>query len=278
MRLLTENIAFAESPRWHGGRLWFSDVHNYALKTVDLEGVVETVAAVSGRPAGMGFVRNGRLLLATALDRKLSWVGADGELELACSLAGVAKGPLNDMVVDGNGHAYVGDIGFNFAAGETPRPGRVILYRERHLPRVAAEDVVFPNGCAVTPDGAHYYVCETLAKRVTRFTIDDDGSLRQREVFAEVPNSPDGLCLDAEGCLWIGQPEGGCFLRLAPNGAVERVLEAPAPFAVACVLGGEARRQLFLCSADTDLERLSQGISSGRIDVLDVDVAGAGWP
>ena len=123
MRLLTENIAFAGRHGEHGGRLWFSDVHNYALKTVDLEGVVETVAAVSGRPAGMGFVRNGRLLLATALDRKLSWVGADGELELACSLAGVAKGPLNDMVVDGNGHAYVGDIGFNFAAGETPGRG-----------------------------------------------------------------------------------------------------------------------------------------------------------
>jgi sugar lactone lactonase YvrE len=278
MRLLTDAIAFAESPRWFDGKLWFSDVHNYALKSVDLEGTVSLIADVPGRPAGSGFVADGRLLLATALDRKLNWVAPDGAVSEACDLTGIATGLLNDMVVDGRGRAYVGDIGFNFAAGEAPKPGRVILYTESDGPRVAAEDVVFPNGCAITPDGRHYYVCETLAKRVSRFTIADDGTLVDRSVFADVEFSPDGLCLDQDGGLWVGQPEGGHFLRLAPDGSVDRKLESPAPFAVACVLGGEDRSLLFLCSADTDLVRLRDGISAGRIDVVEVDVAGAGWP
>jgi sugar lactone lactonase YvrE len=216
--------------------------------------------------------------MATALDRKLLSVDADGVLAEVCDLGGLAHGLLNDMVVDGLGRAYVGDTGFNMAAGESPRPGRVILWREGEEPRTVAEDVVFPNGCIVTADQRTLLIAETMASRITRFTIDRDGSLSRREVFAELASSPDGLCLDADGGVWAGLPHESAFVHLDVDGRETSRLTSPYPFAVTCVLGGPDRRTLFLCSADTDLQRLPTGDTDGRIDALDVEIAGVGWP
>jgi sugar lactone lactonase YvrE len=272
------SLRFAESPRWHGNRLWFSDVHDYKLKAVTPAGEVEVVAEVPGRPAGLGFLPDGRLLMATALDRKLVTVDSGGTLTELADLGGLADGVLNDMVVDGRGRAYVGDTGFDMAAGEPPRPGRVLLWQEGTDPVVAAEDVVFPNGCVVSPDGSAYFVAETMASRISRFAIADDGTLTRREIFAELGTPPDGICLDAEGAIWAGLPHDSAFVRVAPEGRELARVSSAYPFAVACVLGGELRRTLFMCSADTDLQRLPKGDTSGRIDACEVDVAGAGWP
>ncbi|HWH95299.1 MAG TPA: SMP-30/gluconolactonase/LRE family protein [Baekduia sp.] len=277
-RQLTADLRYGEAPRWHAGRLWISDVHGYALKTIDLDGVARTVTEVPGRPSGMGFMPDGRLLLATALDRRLCWVGTDGALSVAADLADVATGVLNDMVVDGAGRAYVGDTGFNLAAGESPRNGRLLLFTEAGGVRVAAEDVAFPNGCVVMPDGGGLILAETFARRLTRFAVADDGMLHDRHVLAELEAPPDGICLDAEGGVWAALPEASRFVRIGPNGAVDAVIDAPAPWAIACVLGGPDRRTLLMSSADTDLHRLRNGDSSGRVDAVEVDVPGAGWP
>jgi sugar lactone lactonase YvrE len=275
---LTDAIRFGESPRWRDGRLWFSDVHDYALKAVALDGTVETIAEVPGRPAGLGFMPDGRVLLATALDRKLCWVAPSGELTVAADLEGLAEGPLNDMVVDGRGRAYVGDVGFNMAAGEAPRPGRVILFTVDETPRVVADDMMFPNGCAVSADGARYVVAETFADRISEFAVAADGTLTDRRVLAQLDGPPDGLCLDAGGGVWVAQPNSGRYLHLGPSGEIDRELASEAPFAVTCVLGGPDRATLFLSSAYTDLQRLGAGDTTGRIDAVAVDVPGAGWP
>jgi sugar lactone lactonase YvrE len=277
-RLLVDGLRFGEAPRWVGDRLWFSDVHAYQLKTVTLEGAVEVVAEVPERPSGLGVLPDGRMLMATALDRRLLAVSSSGSSEVVADLSGLATGLLNDMVVDGRGRAYVGDTGFNMAAGDPPGPGRVILWEEGKEPRVVAEDVVFPNGCVVSADGAELVICETMAQRISRFAIATDGSLGGRAVFAELDTPPDGLCLDAEGAVWAGLPHAGAFVRVSPDGrTLDRVASA-FPFAVACALGGPDRRTLFMCSADTDLPRLAKGETTGRIDVIEVDVPGAGWP
>lgn len=274
--MLVDGLKFVESPRWHEGRLWFSDVHDYAVKCVDCDGVVSRVAEVPGRPAGMGFLPDGRMLLATALDKKLVAVDLDsGALTEVADLADLAQGALNDMVVDERGRAYVGDVGFQFGKDE-PRPGRVILWTEDEGPRVAAEETTFPNGCAV--DGERYVLAETLARRVTEFRVAEDGTLADRQVLAQLDDPPDGLCLDAEGGVWLAQPEESRFLHLARGGEVDRTIESAAPFAVTCVLGGEDGRTLFLSSADTDLKRLPKGDTSGRIDTFRVEVPRGGRP
>jgi len=276
--VLADGLRFAEAPRWVAERLWFSDVHAYQLKTVSLDGTVEVIADVPGRPSGLGALPDGRMLMATALDRRLVAVGADGSLASVGDLGDLATGLLNDMVVDGRGQAYVGDTGFNMAAGEPPGPGRIILWQERAPPRVVAEDVVFPNGCVVTPDGSELIICETMAQRISRFRIGDDGALSDRAVFAELDTPPDGLCLDAEGAVWVGLPHASEFVRVSPEGQIVERIPSAFPFAVACALGGPERKTLFMCSADTDLPRLARGETTGRIDTVEVDVSGAGWP
>lgn len=275
---LIDGVRFAEAPRWVGDRLWFSDVHAYQLKTVTLDGAVEVVAEVPGRPSGLGALPDGRMLMATALDRRLLAVGLDGSQEAVADLNGLATGLLNDMVVDGQGRAYVGDTGFNMAAGDPPGPGRLIIWEAGSEPRVAAEDVVFPNGCVVSADGAALIICETMAQRISRFTIAPDGSLGERSIFAELDTPPDGLCLDAEGAVWAGLPHASAFVRIAPDGQIVERIPSAFPFAVACALGGPDRRALFMCSADTDLPRLAKGETTGRIDTVEVEIGGAGWP
>jgi sugar lactone lactonase YvrE len=243
-----------------------------------MEGEVQIIAEVPGRPSGLGFLPDGRLLMATALDRKLLSVSPDGTVNEECDMSSLAQGLLNDMVVDGQGRAYVGDTGFNMAAGESPRPGRLLLWSEGQEARMVAEDVVFPNGCIVTADHQTLLIAETMASRISRFTIERDGSLSQRAVFAELASPPDGLCLDVDGGVWAGLPHESAFVHLGVDGRETTRLASPYPFAVTCVLGGPGRRTLFLCSADTDLQRLPAGDTDGRIDALDVEIAGVGWP
>ncbi|MFH8698560.1 SMP-30/gluconolactonase/LRE family protein [Streptomyces chartreusis] len=278
---LSEQIVYPESPRWRDGALWFSDVHDHAVKRTTADGSVHTVVGVPGRPAGLGFLPDGRLLIASALDRCLwTW---DGEaLALAADLSGTTRGFLNDMVVDGAGRAFVGDTGFNLMAGEEPRPGQVILAAEdprtrEFRTRVVTRDVVFPNGAAVSPDGHTYWVAETAAHRVSRFRVTADGDLVDRCTFAELPDMPDGLCLDETGALWVALLRRGEFRRIGADGTTTDVVSADGRLAVACTLGGHDRRTLFLCSAATTMADLARGVSNGLIHTL-AAASGAGWP
>jgi sugar lactone lactonase YvrE len=214
--------------------------------------------------------------MATALDRKL-WIVENGRSSEVADLAGLAAGLLNDMVVDRFGQAFVGDTGFRLGK-EAPRPGRLLRWRAGEGARVVAEGLEFPNGCAITPDGRRLYVAETFGRRITRYDLAADGSLSGRATFAELDWPPDGICLDAEGGLWIGLPEGARFVRLDKNGRLQHAIRAPWPFAVAPVFGGEDRRRLFLASADTDLYRLSRGETRARVDFVDLEIGGAGLP
>ncbi len=277
-KLLADGVVFPESPRWHADRLWFSDVYDFALKTVDLEGRSQVVARVPGRPSGLGILPDGRMLMATALERVLYAVSHDGTMEAIADLSSRATGLLNDMVVDRQGRAYVGDTGFNVGAGEPFKPGCTWLVAPGREPEVAADDVHLHNGCAISPDGLRLYVAETFAHRISRFDIDDDGRLSNRQIHAELPSRPDGLCLDEEDHLWVAMVQDSEFVRVDPGGVIVERLESPESFALACVLGGPDRAQLFLCSADTSMERLRDGDSRGSIDVLEVPVPGAGLP
>lgn len=277
-KLLADGVVFPESPRWHAERLWFSDVYDFALKTVDLNGQTRVVTRVPGRPSGLGALPDGRMLMATALERVLYAVSEDGSMEAVADLSSRATGLLNDMVVDREGRAYVGDTGFNVAAGEPFKPGCTWLVAPGHEPEVAADDVHLHNGCAISPDGRTLYVAETFAHRISRFDIEDDGRLSNRHIHAELSSRPDGLCLDDEDHLWVAMVQDSEFVRVAPSGVVIDRLQSPEPFALACVLGGPDRGQLFLCSADTSMERLRDGDSRGSIDVIEAPVRGAGLP
>ena len=276
--LVAEGLTWPESPRWRDGWLWVSDVHAFRLVRIGADGTVEAVAPIPGRPAGMGFMPDGRLLLATAIDRTLLWVGADGAVTPAQDLKPVTRSCLNDMAVDGRGRAWVGDTGFVFGSGEPERPGALLVFEEGRGARVAAEDIRFPNGIAITPDGGTLFLAETFGDRVTAFDVGEDGSLSGRRVHAELESSPDGLCLDAEGHLWVPLLFKGEFQRVSPRGRVVERIAFPGKRAIACTLGGDDRRTLFLCVSAIDDTDPQRPVRHGSVHRCRVEVAGAGLP
>lgn len=275
--LVADGLTWPESPRWHDGRLWFSDVHSFRLMRSDDEGVPRTLAQVPGRPAGIGFAPDGAALVATALDRRLVRVGSDGTLTVVSDLSAITRSLLNDMVVDAQGRAWVGDTGFRFGTDEPEAPGALLVV-DAAGPRVAADGIGFPNGLAVTPDGRTLYLAETTGRRITAFDVADDGTLSGRRVHVMLADQPDGLCLDAEGCLWVPLLFRGEFQRISPQGTVLSRIAFRTERAISCVLGGADRRDLYLCVSELDNADPAAPVRRGAVYRQRADVAGAGIP
>lgn len=275
--LITDGIAFPESPRWRDGLLWFSDVHNYRLRACDGTGRLVRDIAVPGRPAGLGFLPDGDLLMATGQGKRLYRISpCNGNCapDLVCDLSLSCSGLLNDMVVDAKGCAYVGDTGFNPATGEDYRTGQILLVRPGHDARAVAQDIHFPNGMVITPDGATLIVAESGARRISAFTIRADGSLEDYRTLCKVDAIPDGIALDTDGSLWIGDYAGGRFIRVGKGGQLQIEITAEATHAIACGWGGEDRSTLYLCAAT----RQASGDYAGTIRTMKAPRPGAGWP
>lgn len=280
--VLLDGLVFPECPRWHQGKLWFSDMRGDKVLTGDAKGRLELIASVN-RPAGLGFLPDGRLLMVSGADPLLRRLDPDG-LRTVTDLSFLGSVVLNDMVVDKEGRAYIGDDAFDMAAGTPPRPGRLILVTPDGDARVVAEGLSFPNGMVITPDGKSLIVAETIGRRLTAFDIAEDGSLARQRLFADLGVIgasgilPDGICLDAEGAVWVASLATSEFVRVAEGGAISQRIPVPGRWAVACILGEEDRRTLFMCTARTTPAGLAQGKSAGSIETIRVDVPGAGLP
>ncbi|HJL60801.1 MAG TPA: SMP-30/gluconolactonase/LRE family protein [Pseudomonadales bacterium] len=278
LKTLVENLAFSEGPRWHDGRLYYSDFYRHVVEAVDVEGNVEVIAEVLSQPSGLGWLPDGRLLIVSMLDRKLLRQEADGSLVEHADLNSVATYHCNDMVVDGAGRAYVGNFGFDIEVqGNSPSNADLAFVDADGVVSVAAEGIAFPNGTVITPDGKTLIIGETFAAKLTAFDIDEAGKLSNRRVWAEIgPHVPDGICLDEAGGIWVADPREGCVVRVLEGGEITETIDTGRP-AFACMLGGEDRKRLFICTASgsgsgADLAR------DGCIETIDVEIPGAGWP
>jgi sugar lactone lactonase YvrE len=183
------------------------------------------------------------------------------------------------MVVDGNGNAYVGNFGFDIEV-EKPVPVESTMAIVTSDGRVepAADGLLFPNGTVITPDAQTLVVAETYGARLTAFDIQPDGALANRRVFADLsPNIPDGICLDSEGAIWVADPRGGeCFRVLEGGKVTDRISTGRGCFA--CMLGGPDRKTLFLMTADDFHRKKVLEARSGKIEIVEVELPGAGWP
>lgn len=292
-RVLLDGLRFPEGPRWRQepeglaqraegarsqplGRLWLSDMHAGVVLAVDLAGRVETIVAVPAEPSGLGWDPEGRLLVVSMQDRRLLRLEPTGLVEVA-DLTPFASFHCNDMVVDARGRAYVGNFGFDLHGKATPAPANLILVHPDGRTEVAARDLLFPNGTVITPDGRTLIVAESFGARLTAFDVAGDGRLSGRRVWAQLEKAvPDGICLDAEDAVWVASPVSNEVLRVREGGAVtERI--AFDRSAIACMLGGPDRRTLFVCTAKA-LDPAETGARQGRIEAIEVEVPGAGWP
>lgn len=274
--ILIEGLRFPEGPRWHAGRLWFSDMHAQQVLAADPDGSMETIVTVPQDPSGLGWLPDGRLLVVSMRDRRLLRLDPGGLVEHA-DLSKVAPFHCNDMVVDARGRAYVGNFGFDLHGGGEPVATTLALVDPDGRVRIAAENLRFPNGTVITPDGRTLIVGESFGARLTAFDIAEDGSLGGRREWARMQGAvPDGICLDAEGAIWVASPIGGDVLRLREGGEITHRVEVEHQ-AFACMLGGPERRTLFICTAaNSDPEETA--VRSGRIERIEVEVPGAGLP
>lgn len=273
-RTLLDDLGFPEGPRWHDGRLWFSDFHDQRVRAVTPDGSVETVLQLDDAPSGLGWTPTGELLVVSMQRRALLRVAGGGP-EVVAEVGSWVVGPTNDMVVDSTGAAYVGNFGFDLLGGAAPQPTALLRVSADGDVSVAADDVLFPNGMVLADGGRTLVVAETYGGRLTTFDVAADGSLSGRRVFAQMPEGvfPDGICLDAEGQVWVATARTPEVLRVREGGEVTaRVHVASGSLSFACALGGPDGRTLFVCTARSFKPG---GERSGRIEVAQVDVPAA---
>jgi sugar lactone lactonase YvrE len=275
--LLLDGLAFPESPRWHDGKLWFSDMYAGEVMTVTLQGEAHIVAMVPQQPSGLGWLPDGRLLVVSMLDRRLVRLDHDG-LNLYADLWEFTDWHCNDMIVDAQGRAYVGNFGFDFMEKEPLKPTALVLITPDRDIRVVASDLLFPNGAVITPDGKTMIIGETFGARLTAFDIAPDGSLDNRRIWAQLRSAaPDGICLDAEGAIWLASPVSREVLRVREGGEITHRI-ALENQGIACMLGGSDGRTLFILSAPMVRPEKGLILRLGCIHTALVDVPGAGLP
>jgi len=287
-RVLTGGIYFGEGPRWRDGRLWFSDFYAHAVKSVSLAGDLRTEFEIDDQPSGLGWQPDGTMLIVSMTKRQVLRRTTDGKIAVHADLSHIATFHCNDMVVDSAGGAYVGNFGFNLDAEIAARgvPDVLATHPTAKLAyvapngesRVAAEDMHFPNGPVITPDGKTLILGETLAGVLTAFDIHPNGELLNRRVWAPTsPRVPDGICLDADGAIWVANPIAPECVRFAEGGKVLEVIETDQP-CYACMLGGDDGKTLFMLTASSSDHGAAAAAQTGNILVASIDSPRAGRP
>jgi sugar lactone lactonase YvrE len=298
VRTVLDGMSYLECPRWHAGRLYISDFYTQQVLALDLDGGggvggPDSVARVSGQPSGLGWMPDGSMLVVSMRDRRVLRLRDGGAPELHADLSAIAPWHLNDMVVDAEGRAYVGNFGFDLMSGAKIRSTCIVRVDPDGTATVAAEDLHFPNGTVIFPDGRTLVVAETLAGRLTAFDIADDGSLENRRVWAKLSEAadtddigelvaaggvaPDGIALDAEGAIWAADAIGGRVMRVREGGEVVEEI-APGTGVFACGLGGAEGRTLVMCAAPSFAEHERRDTREAQLLACEVDVPRAGLP
>ena len=283
MDVLCTGFGLVESPRWHDGRLWFSDWTGGQIVAVDDSGATEVILEHRSLPMCFDFLPDGRLVVVSNQERALLALEDDGRLATYADLTGISDLGCNDIVVDGRGFAFVNSPHFDFAAGPPPgevQPGRVGVVTPDGDVRVVAEDIAFPNGMAVTADGSTLVVADSYRHQLVGFTIADDGSLSDRRVWADLgAHNPDGICLDAEGAAWYADVPHQVCVRVAPGGEVLQTVDLDRG-GFACMLGGNDAASLYAVTAvwPGATALMTHTEWDGQVVRVPVDTPGAGWP
>jgi sugar lactone lactonase YvrE len=277
-RVLARGLVFGESPRWHAGRLWFVDFGAQEVGAVDLQGNRLLSERMPSMPMGLGFLPDGPLLIVAVREARLLRREPDGSLATYADLSVLSNKPWGELVVDGRGNAYVGNLGFEFPGGQFV-PGSIALVTPDGTLRQVADAVAFPNGMAVTPDNSTLILAESYGHRLTAFDIAADGSLANRRVWADLGEAafPDGICLDAEGAVWYADVPGKHCVRVREGGEVLQTVEFDRG-CFACVLGGEAGATLFVMAAEYGGSANTAPARTGQVLAVQAPAPGAGWP
>lgn len=273
---LADGLLFPEAPRWHDGLLWFSEKRAGRVLAIRPNGDVIDTVTIDGEPGGIGWLADGSMVVVSMRHRSVMRVVADDAVSLYADVSSLTTYRCNDMVVDRRGNAFVGDFGYDMAAGADPAPGVLVLVPSSgEEPRVVADELHFPNGAVVTPDDTTLIIAESARNRLTAFTIDADCGLSNRRLWADLGSTvPDGICLDADGAIWVADPLGNEVVRVAEGGEILQRTDTDQG-AFACELGGDDGHTLFVCTYEAGASTSPTPKPVGRIIATQVEVPAA---
>ena len=268
--VLLDGLKFPEGPRWHDKKLWFSDMDEYKILTLDTDGNLEVVLTRPNRVSGLGWLSDDSLIFVSMEDQRL-FKYTSGDISEYADLNNIATFYLNDMIIDKKDRVYVGNFGFDYFNRASFVPAEIIMVSPDGNIKVVAKDMAFPNGMVITPDGRTLIVAETFATRLTAFDIQEDGSLINRRIWASLRSlPPDGICLDEGGGIWTSAPGRHRVVRVVEGGEITHIVKIETD-SYACILGGPDRKRLFIATSDHTR-------TNGKIEFVDVEYAGAGLP
>lgn len=280
IKSVAKDLCYPESPRWHEGELWFTDVFLGEVKVLDSQNKVRVMARYDGVLSGIGWMPNGDFCAVSVFEHKVLKID-DGQFFVWADLDDEISFASNDMIIDERGHAFIGNISFNYMQGEAPRAGNI-----KHLDinghcTTAVADIGTANGMAVSPDGSTLFVAETFADCLSAFRLDNKGQLSHKWQVASFPDGscPDGICLDNQGAIWVACSQSCFVYRVSLQGVYLDSIALPdGVYPLACVLGGHERKTLFIMTTKTFDPVEAKSLLSGAIYCLDVEISGTGRP
>jgi sugar lactone lactonase YvrE len=282
LEMLVDDAIFAESPRWHDGALWYSDIGAGHICRVTNPGKKEIVLDGLANPSGLGWTQSGDMLVASLDTAEIYRIGPDKVRRVLCGPERHKAVGTNDMATM-RSRSYVTCSGYRYEIGNTSTIhtgaiGKILMVEhETGECRTVASDLRMPNGVAITPDGKTLIVAELFASRILKFDITADGTLTNQRLFAGLNSMPDGLTLDAEGAVWVGT--GGSFQHVDAKGEVLHAIEVPGWTCIACMLGGLDGRSLFMVvSHHNHPDEIFTGKAKSRLLRTRVDVPVAPTP
>ena len=280
MVILIEGISFGEAPRWRDGALYLSDIHADRVLRVSQKGTYEVLLQLQSPVSGLGWLPDGRMLIVCMHERKILRQEPAGELVQHADISSIATWHANDMVVAADGTAYVGNFGFPISPVRAePRATAIARISPTGSVSAAAEELWFPNGMVITPNGRTLVAAESAARRLSAFDVTDEGTLINRRVWCQMAQNqlPDGICLDAEGAIWIASPPSREVVRMREGGEILDRIEVEQE-AIACMLGGADRTTLFILTAESHDPDWCRKNHTARVLTVQAEVPGVGLP
>jgi sugar lactone lactonase YvrE len=272
-----------EGPIWHPGRqqLFFFDINEQTLFAVDAQGALIDQWLFNETMAAAAIVDDETLVLFSEFGLKGFQIATGGLAPLTAVEADNSRTRSNDSRVHPSGAFWLGTMD-NTEAEEAV--GALYHYRAGALTQLKS-GVRVPNATCFSPDGRTAYWTDTPTKKILKVATDAATGMPIGEwtIFADVSNGrgyPDGAVVDSEGFLWNAKWGGGCVVRHAPDGSVERVIEVPVSQVTCPAFGGPDLKTLFITTAAKNLsaEQLAAEEHAGSLFGIEVDVAGQAEP
>ncbi|WP_298773648.1 SMP-30/gluconolactonase/LRE family protein [uncultured Shewanella sp.] len=280
VKCVANGLCYPESPRWHEGELWFTDVFLGEIHVLDRHYNLRLIARYDGVLSGIGWMPNGDFCAVSVFEHKVLKID-DKRFYCWADLHDDESFVSNDMIIDGRGHAFIGNISFNYMQGEAPSAGNIKhLNQDGHCTTAVAE-IGTANGMAISPDGSTLFVAETFSDCLSAFNLDDKGQLSHKWQVAHFPNGscPDGICLDEQGAIWVACSQSCLVYRISAQGEYLDNISLPdAVHPLACVLGGIDRKTLFIMTTKTFDPDDAKSMLTGAIYTVDVPYSGVGRP